>query len=237
MVGLAQSWRVARVPAPVESSGAMPSAPPAAGPTRALWRRRVSIPPLTGASPFWGNGGRDSLVGQPGRGTLRVRPIVDRPTAALARDSGGSQPPRRLATWSHHPVHAAVPQKRPGSALKVGPGGGGNACYDVAEKQFLEEKSMGPLGWPEMEVIFFLALILFGPKKMPELGRTVGKALTEFRRASNELKSTIDREMKSLEQETESFKEISNQFQSDTYSYDYSSYESTYEGSYGNENN
>src|ERR1039457_1918056 len=42
--------------------------------------------------------------------------------------------------------------------------------------------------------------------------------------------------MKSLEQETE-FKEISNQYQSDTYSYDYSSYESTYEGSYGNENN
>src|ERR1035437_9902806 len=43
--------------------------------------------------------------------------------------------------------------------------------------------------------------------------------------------------MKSLEQETESFKEISNQYQSDTYSYDYSSYESTYEGSYSNENN
>ena len=95
---------------------------------------------------------------------------------------------------------------------------------------------MGPLGWPETVFIFFLALILFGPKKLPELGRTVGKALTEFRRASSELKSTFDREMKSLEQETESFKEISNQFQSDTYSYDYSSYESTYEGSYGNEN-
>ena len=41
--------------------------------------------------------------------------------------------------------------------------------------------------------------------------------------------------MKSLEQETQ-FKEITNQYQSDTYSYDYSSYESTYEGSYGNEN-
>lgn len=93
---------------------------------------------------------------------------------------------------------------------------------------------MGPLGWPETVFIFFLALILFGPKKLPELGRTVGKALTEFRRASSELKSTFDREMKSLEQETE-FKEISNQYQSDTYSYDYSSYESTYEGSYGNE--
>lgn len=95
---------------------------------------------------------------------------------------------------------------------------------------------MGPLGWPETVFIFFLALILFGPKKLPELGRTVGKALTEFRRASSELKSTFDREMKSLEQETESFKEISNQYQSDTYSYDYSSNESTYEGSYGNEN-
>ncbi|MCU1233688.1 MAG: sec-independent translocation protein [Candidatus Solibacter sp.] len=95
---------------------------------------------------------------------------------------------------------------------------------------------MGPLGWPETVFIFFLALILFGPKKLPELGRTVGKALTEFRRASNELKSTFDREMKSLEQETESFREVANQYQADTYNYDYSSYESTYEGSYGNEN-
>jgi sec-independent protein translocase protein TatA len=107
----------------------------------------------------------------------------------------------------------------------------------VAEKLFFGgNETMGPVGWPETVFIFFLALILFGPKKLPELGRTVGKALTEFRRASNELKSTFDREMKNLEQETESFKEISNQFQSDTYSYDYSSYESTYEGSYGNEN-
>src|SRR5215831_3417374 len=93
---------------------------------------------------------------------------------------------------------------------------------------------MGPLGWPETVFIFFLALILFGPKKLPELGRTVGKALTEFRRASNELKSTFDREMKNLEQETE-IKEIANQYQTDTYSYDYQSYESTYEGAYGNE--
>ena len=91
---------------------------------------------------------------------------------------------------------------------------------------------MGPLGWPETVFIFFLALILFGPKKLPELGRTVGKALTEFRKASSELKSTFDREMKNLEQETESIKEAANQYQSETYSYDYSSYESTYEGSY-----
>ena len=91
---------------------------------------------------------------------------------------------------------------------------------------------MGPLGWPETVFIFFLALILFGPKKLPELGRTVGKALTEFRRASSELKSTFDREMKSLEQETESFKEVANQYQSDTYNYDYSS-GTPYDHSYG----
>ena len=92
---------------------------------------------------------------------------------------------------------------------------------------------MGPLGWPETVFIFFLALILFGPKKLPELGRTVGKALTEFRRASSELKATFDREMKTLEQETESIKEAANQYQTETYSYDYSSNESHYEGAYG----
>ena len=48
---------------------------------------------------------------------------------------------------------------------------------------------MGPLGRPEMVFIFLLALLLFGPKKLPEMGRTLGKAITEFRRASNELKA------------------------------------------------
>lgn len=100
---------------------------------------------------------------------------------------------------------------------------------------------MGPLGWQETVFIFFLALLLFGPKKLPELGRTIGKAMTEFRRASSELKSTFDREMRTLEQETEikELKEAATNYQYDTYNYDYSSYEgstyesSNYEGSYG----
>ena len=50
----------------------------------------------------------------------------------------------------------------------------------------------GTLGMQEIVFIFILALLLFGPKKLPELGRTFGKALTEFRRAQNELKSTFD---------------------------------------------
>jgi sec-independent protein translocase protein TatA len=95
---------------------------------------------------------------------------------------------------------------------------------------------MGTLGWQETVFIFLLALLLFGPKKLPELGRTLGRAMSEFRRASNELKTTFDREMKSLEQETESLKQVANQYQYDTYNYDYSSYdESGYNASYGTE--
>ncbi len=91
---------------------------------------------------------------------------------------------------------------------------------------------LGTLGTPEMIVIFLLALVLFGPKKLPELGRTVGRAITEFRKASTELKSTFDRELKNLETDA-NLKDIHKDLQLDTYNYDYSSYEHTYDGSYG----
>ena len=85
---------------------------------------------------------------------------------------------------------------------------------------------MGPLGWQEMAVIFVLALLLFGPKKLPELGRNLAKGLAEFRRAQNELKATFEREMRSLERENESIKEVTSSYYHDTYNYDYSSYDS-----------
>jgi len=66
--------------------------------------------------------------------------------------------------------------------------------------------SMGPIGVQEMIVIFIVALVVFGPKKLPELGKTVGKALTEFRRARDELKYTFDREMQAIERESSSVK-------------------------------
>src|SRR6266403_2263457 len=85
---------------------------------------------------------------------------------------------------------------------------------------------MGPLGMQEMIFIFVLALLFFGPKKLPELGKTLGKAMTEFRRASSELKSTFDREMSNLERETQSTtKELSSSFNYDTYNYESSSYD------------
>jgi TatA/E family protein of Tat protein translocase len=94
---------------------------------------------------------------------------------------------------------------------------------------------MGPIGGQEMIFIFILALVLFGPKKLPELGRTIGKALTEFRRASSDLKASFEREMHNLERETEAAKQPQNTIASPaptTYSdYEYPYYDESYGGS------
>lgn len=62
------------------------------------------------------------------------------------------------------------------------------------------------LGFPEMMFIFLLALIIFGPKKLPEIGRQIGRAMAEFKRASNEFKSQLESEMRQLEIEEENKK-------------------------------
>ncbi len=58
---------------------------------------------------------------------------------------------------------------------------------------------MGPLGFPELVIIFIVALIVFGPRKLPELGRSLGKGLAEFKKASNELQRTLDEEIRNEE--------------------------------------
>jgi TatA/E family protein of Tat protein translocase len=57
------------------------------------------------------------------------------------------------------------------------------------------------LGFPELLVIFIIALLVFGPRKLPELGRSLGKSLAEFKRATNELKRTWEEEVKTEEEE------------------------------------
>ena len=58
----------------------------------------------------------------------------------------------------------------------------------------------GSVGVPELIIIFTIALIIFGPRKLPELGKSLGKSLAEFKRASNELKNTLDEEIRIEEQ-------------------------------------
>ena len=97
---------------------------------------------------------------------------------------------------------------------------------------------MGPLGWQETLVIFVLALVLFGPKKLPQLGKDIARAIAEFRKHSNELKDTWHREMANLERETqdiqkeaESLTQVTSDYTSDSSSYNY---DSSYDyGAYG----
>ena len=85
---------------------------------------------------------------------------------------------------------------------------------------------MGPVGVQEMVVIFLVALLLFGPKKLPELGKSIGKAITEFRRAQSELKATFESHMRELEKENESIKEVTRSYTSEIYN-NFSDYDSS----------
>ncbi|HZQ52640.1 MAG TPA: twin-arginine translocase TatA/TatE family subunit [Bryobacteraceae bacterium] len=94
---------------------------------------------------------------------------------------------------------------------------------------------MGPLGAQEMICIFVLALLLFGPKKLPELGRMLGKAVSEFRRAKSELKATFETHLNELERETRTSLDTTTattNYSSPEYPYPYDDY-GRYDSEYG----
>ena len=59
---------------------------------------------------------------------------------------------------------------------------------------------IGSIGMPELIIILVIALIIFGPRKLPELGKSLGKSINEFKRASADLQNTLEQEIKLEEQ-------------------------------------
>ena len=91
---------------------------------------------------------------------------------------------------------------------------------------------MGPLGVPELIFIFVMALLIFGPKKLPQLGKTFGKSMAEFRRASNDLRNTFQREMDTIEKESQEVKEVVQEVKKDLDTSNYDDSEDDYYSDY-----
>jgi sec-independent protein translocase protein TatA len=73
----------------------------------------------------------------------------------------------------------------------------------IVGSPFQEHTMFGSLGMPELIVIFVIALVVFGPRKLPELGRSLGRGIAEFKKATNELQSTLEQEINADEQRTQ----------------------------------
>ena len=58
----------------------------------------------------------------------------------------------------------------------------------------------GSIGMPELVIILVIALIIFGPRKLPELGKSLGRSINEFKKASTELQNTLEQEIRIEEQ-------------------------------------
>lgn len=65
----------------------------------------------------------------------------------------------------------------------------------------------GSIGVPELIIIFIIALLIFGPRKLPKIGKSIGRTLAEFKRASSDLKSTLEEEIEAEETKPEVKKE------------------------------
>ena len=80
---------------------------------------------------------------------------------------------------------------------------------------------MGSLGIQELIIIFVIALLVFGPKKLPELGKSLGKGLNEFKKATNDFKSTWDEQMREVEnlkdEATKDIKEVDRDLRKEFY--------------------
>ena len=59
----------------------------------------------------------------------------------------------------------------------------------------------GPIGWPEIILVLIIALLLFGAKRLPEIGRSMGKAIKEFKKSFKDVTDELDEDLNSTEKE------------------------------------
>jgi len=86
---------------------------------------------------------------------------------------------------------------------------GSRAIFSIAFKS-KARPMFGNIGLPELLIILAIALLIFGPKKLPEVGKSIGRALREFRRTSDEIKEKIEEEIRA-----EDFREIKEELKKD----------------------
>ncbi len=86
-----------------------------------------------------------------------------------------------------------------------------NGYISISIQDSKEKKEMfGNIGFPELLIILAIALLIFGPKKLPEVGRSIGRALREFRKTSDEIKEKIEEEI-----QVEEFRDIKEEIKKD----------------------
>ncbi len=73
-----------------------------------------------------------------------------------------------------------------------------------------KKKMFGNIGLPELIIILAIALLIFGPKKLPEVGRSIGRAIREFRKTTDEIKEKIEEEI-----QVDEFRDIKEEFKKD----------------------
>jgi len=62
---------------------------------------------------------------------------------------------------------------------------------------------IGPVGWPELVIIFFIILIVFGPRKLPEVAEAMGKSIQKFKKAARDAREDVDSSLKDAKREEE----------------------------------